>query len=42
MFHTDFNYRIDLLDDEIRALLNDPSNDYSDLLKFDQVGLRMA
>lgn len=37
-FLGDFNYRIDLLDDEIRALLDDTkNNDYSALLKFDQL-----
>ncbi|CAE6440019.1 unnamed protein product [Rhizoctonia solani] len=35
---TDFNYRIDLLDDEIRAFLDDPTDkDYTTLLKFDQL-----
>ncbi|KAG8685273.1 hypothetical protein FRC11_010851 [Ceratobasidium sp. 423] len=34
----DFNYRIDLLDDEIRAFLDDPKDkDFSALLKFDQL-----
>ncbi|ELU39553.1 endonuclease/Exonuclease/phosphatase family domain-containing protein [Rhizoctonia solani AG-1 IA] len=33
----DFNYRIDLLDDEIRAFIEDPTDkDYTTLLKFDQ------
>ncbi|CUA67708.1 inositol polyphosphate-5-phosphatase, 75kDa [Rhizoctonia solani] len=37
-FMGDFNYRIDLLDDEIRAFLDDPNDkDYSTLLKFDQL-----
>ncbi|GAB1524417.1 hypothetical protein RhiTH_007571 [Rhizoctonia solani] len=35
---TDFNYRIDLLDDEIRAFIEDPTDkDYTTLLKFDQL-----
>ncbi|CAE6430985.1 unnamed protein product [Rhizoctonia solani] len=35
---TYFNYRIDLMDDEIRAFLDDPKDkDYSTLLKFDQL-----
>ncbi|KAB5593153.1 Inositol polyphosphate-5-phosphatase [Ceratobasidium theobromae] len=34
----DFNYRIDLLDDEIRALIDDPKDgDFTNLLKFDQL-----
>ncbi|CAE6400240.1 unnamed protein product [Rhizoctonia solani] len=37
----DFNYRIDLLDDEIRAFLDDPNDkDYSTLLKFDQLKIQ--
>ncbi|CCO35482.1 inositol polyphosphate-5-phosphatase, 75kDa [Rhizoctonia solani AG-1 IB] len=37
-FMGDFNYRIDLLDDEIRAFLDDPTEkDYVTLLKFDQL-----
>ncbi|KAG8739428.1 hypothetical protein FRC10_005637 [Ceratobasidium sp. 414] len=35
---TDFNYRIDLLDDEIRAVLDETKDsDYSALLSFDQL-----
>ncbi|CAE6489552.1 unnamed protein product [Rhizoctonia solani] len=37
-FMGDFNYRIDLLDDEIRAFIEDPTDkDYTTLLKFDQL-----
>ncbi|KAJ1300525.1 hypothetical protein OPQ81_005336 [Rhizoctonia solani] len=37
----DFNYRIDLLDDEIRAFLDNPKDkDYSTLLKFDQLKIQ--
>ncbi|CAE6438630.1 unnamed protein product [Rhizoctonia solani] len=40
-FMGDFNYRIDLLDDEIRAFLDDPNDkDLSALLKFDQLNVQ--